>query len=210
MKRLKSHHRMIREKEEMKIISFPERKTHITKEEFAKVYDTHASKIYQFIYYKTYHREIAEDLTATTFLKALEHIHQYDSKKGSISSWLYQIARNCVTDHYRSQRRAVAIDDVWDLAGHQNVELDAENREHLEELQAVMNTLPADQRDILILRIWQELPYKEIAQIMGKSEGACKMMFVRVIAQLRKHLSVAALLFVFLFNTFSLKGGNIV
>jgi RNA polymerase sigma-70 factor (ECF subfamily) len=191
----------------MSIIGFKERKTHVSREEFARVYDTHASKIYQFIYYKTYHREIAEDLTATTFLKALEHLYQYDPEKGSISSWLYQIARNCVTDHFRSRRRTIAIDDVWDCAGHQNVELDAEQRENLEELRAVMTKLPVNQRDILILRIWQELSYKEIAQIMGKSEGACKMMFVRVITHLRKHLSVAALLFVFLFNTFSLKGG---
>ncbi|MBN1698235.1 MAG: sigma-70 family RNA polymerase sigma factor [Spirochaetales bacterium] len=194
----------------MKVIEFPKRKTKVKRDEFGSVYDMYADKIYRFIYYKTYHREIAEDLTATTFLKALEHLAQYDPEKGSISSWLYRIARNLVTDHYRAHRKTVDIDDVWDCAGRQNVELDTENREHLRELQKVMKKLPSEQRDLLILRVWQELPYRDIAQIMGKSEGACKMMFMRVIARLRKHLSVAALLFVFLFTTFFQKGGTIV
>lgn len=184
----------------MKIITFPDKKSGIDREQFAEVYDHYASRIYQFIYYKTYHKETAEDLTSHTFLRAFENLHHFNPEKGSIGAWIYQIARNLVADHYRAKKKTVDIDDVWDLAGYQNVELDVQNKEQLEELREVLRKLPAEQRDILILRIWQELSYKEISQIMGKTEGACKMMFSRVIAKLRKELSVAVLLLLFLFK----------
>ncbi|MBN2443036.1 MAG: sigma-70 family RNA polymerase sigma factor [Spirochaetales bacterium] len=185
----------------MKIISFPETKSGVSREEYAEVYDNYATRIYQFIYYKTYHKETAEDLTSQTFLRALEKLHLYNPEKGSMSAWIYQIARNLVTDYYRSTRKTVDIDDVWDLAGKQNIELDSENKEQLEELREVLKKLPSEQRDILILRIWQDLSYKEIANIIGKSEGACKMMFSRIIAKLRKELSVAVLLLLFLLKS---------
>jgi RNA polymerase sigma-70 factor (ECF subfamily) len=184
----------------MKILTFPDKKSGMNRKQFAEVYDQYASRIYQFIYYKTYHKETAEDLTSSTFLRAFEKLHLFNPEKGSIGAWIYQIARNLVTDHYRAKKKTVDIDDVWDLAGEQNVELDAENREQLEELREVLQKLPAEHRDILILRIWQELSYKDIAHIVGKSEGACKMMFSRIIAKLRKELSVAALLLFFLFK----------
>jgi len=182
----------------MKVIKFPDKSSGVDREQFTEVYDQYASRIYQFIYYKTYHKETAEDLTSHTFLRALEKLHQYKPEKGSISAWIYQIARNLVADHYRAKKKTIDIDDVWDLAGTQNVEFDVQNKEQLEELREVLKKLPAEHRDILILRVWQELPYREISQIIGKSEGACKMMFSRIIAKLRKELSVAALLLFFL------------
>jgi len=182
----------------MEVIVVPESKINLNKTSFAKIYDSNIDKIYKFIYYKTYHKETAEDLTSQTFLKALEKFHQYNPEKGSISSWLYQIARNLVTDYYRLKRNTVDIDDVWDLQDDQNIELDMENKEQLEELREVLKKLPADQRDILILRVWLDLTYNDIAQVLGKTEGACKMMFSRLISRLRKELSVAALLLFFL------------
>jgi RNA polymerase sigma-70 factor, ECF subfamily len=183
---------------DMNIITFPVKKSGITRKQFAEAYDRYASCIYQFIYYKTYHKETAEDLTSNTFLRAYEKLHHFNPEKGSLGAWMYQIARNLVTDYYRARKNTVDIDDVWDLTGEQNVELDAENKEQLEELRQVLQKLPAEHRDLLILRIWQDLPYKEIALIIGKTEGACKMMFSRIIAKLRKELSVAALLLFFL------------
>lgn len=182
----------------MDVTVVSESKKNLNKARFAKIYDANIDKIYRFIYYKTYHKETAEDLTSQTFLKALEKFHLFNPEKGSISSWLYQIARNLVTDHYRSLRHTVDIDDVWDLKDEQNVELDMENKEQLKELREVLRKLPADQRDILILRVWLDFSYSDIAQVLGKTEGACKMMFFRLISRLRKELSVAALLLLFL------------
>jgi len=157
---------------------------------FADVYDNYAERIYQFIYYKTYHRETAEDLTSHTFLKAFENISRFDPEKGSMSAWLYQIARNLVIDHYRSKKSTVSVHDIWDLAGPDDVEVDVENKVRLEQIHTVIKKLPPEQREIIIMRVWQELPYKEIALILGKSEASLKMMYSRTIARLKEHVAL--------------------
>jgi RNA polymerase sigma-70 factor (ECF subfamily) len=157
---------------------------------FAHAYDTYAERIYQFIYFKTYHRETAEDLTSHTFLKAFENFDRFDPARGSMSAWLYQIARNLVIDHYRSRKSTVSVHDIWDLASAEDVQVDVENKVRLEKLQSVIRQLPPEQRDIIIMRVWQELPYKEIALIMGKSEASLKMMYSRTIARLKEHVAL--------------------
>ncbi len=165
---------------------------------FSRVYDAYAERIYQFIYFKTYHRETAEDLTSHTFLKAFENLDRFDPARGSISAWLYQIARNLVIDHYRSRKSMVSVHDIWDLASAEDVQVDVENKVRLEQLQAVIRDLPPEQREIIIMRVWQELPYKEIALIMGKSEASLKMMYSRTIARLKKHVALVIVVILFI------------
>jgi len=87
-------------------------------EEFAKLYDKYLDKIYQFVFYRTSHRETAEDLTAQIFMKALERIGSYDSQQAQFATWLYRVARNTIIDYYRSQKKDANIDDYWDLRAH--------------------------------------------------------------------------------------------
>lgn len=165
---------------------------------FAELYDAYIRKIYDFIYYKTHHKETAEDLTSETFFKALKNIRQFDQNR-SFKSWLYGIAHNAVIDHYRTARPTTDIDDVWDLPGEDNTIRDTETKLALAEVQKHLSKLTTIQRDILILRLWQDMPYKEIAEIVGKSEANSKMIYSRAIAQLRA--SVPAGVFVILLTT---------
>lgn len=151
---------------------------------FAELYDAYVRNIYNFIYYKTHHKETAEDLTSETFFKALKNIRQFDLNR-SFRSWLYAIANYAVIDHYRAARPTTDIDDVWDLAANDDMVRDSETKRALAEVQKHLGALTAIQRDILILRLWQELSYKEIAEIVGKSEANSKMIYSRAIAQLR-------------------------
>jgi RNA polymerase sigma-70 factor (ECF subfamily) len=151
---------------------------------FAELYDAYIRPIYDFIYYKTHHRETAEDLTSETFFKALKNIQKFDQNR-SFKSWLYAIANHTVIDHYRTARPTKDIDDVWDLPGEDNMVRDAETKLALAEVQKHLGKLSAIQRDILVLRLWQDLSYKEIAEIVGKSEANSKMIYSRAIAQLR-------------------------
>ena len=153
---------------------------------FSSFYEEHVEKIYRFIYYKTHHKETAEDLTSQTFFKVLENIKNFDSKKGNFSSWLYSIAKNTVIDYYRTKRSETDVSDIWDLAGKQDIERDAEFREQLEKAEKYLKDFNVEQRDIILLRVWGDVPYKEIADIVGKSEANCKMIFSRAINQLRK------------------------
>ena len=164
------------------------------RQDFGWLYDKYIKKIYNFIYYKTHHRETAEDLTSQTFFKALRAIDNFDLKKGSFSAWLYRIARNTVTDFYRTQKADLNIDDVWDLASDQDTARDAEIQISLAKVKKYLSRLPVEQRDIVMLRVWEGLDYQTISEIVGKSEASCKMTFSRTVSKMRQELVAAMLL----------------
>lgn len=164
-------------------------------EAFGRVYDLYLPKIYNFIYYKTNHRETAEDLTSKTFFKALEKIETFSPQKNaSFSSWIYMIARNTVIDHYRTNKNNLDINDFFDLHSGENQEEAVHNKNVLSEVQKKLTELSPEQREIVILRVWEGLSYKEIAQITNKSESSSKMAFSRAIGKIRKEISFEALI----------------
>lgn len=169
-------------------------------DEFGKLYDKYVKKIYDFIYYKSYHKETAEDLTSQTFIKALDNIKTFRSDKGSFASWLYRIARNNVIDYYRKKERGnVDIYDFWGLASEENIAYDIDVKEKLGQVESYLKKLNGEQREIVIMKIWNGLSYKEISGVIGKSEASCKMTFSRTMAKLRKEIPLA-LFFLLLFK----------
>lgn len=164
---------------------------------FASFYDAHVRDIYSYLYYRTQHRETAEDLTSQVFLKALDKFAAYDETRGAFIAWLYRIARNTLIDHYRSSRETLDIEDVWDLQSDSDVARDAEAHERIEKLRPYLSALPREQRELLLLRLWDGLSYAEISEIVGKSEDACKMAYSRVVARLRKEVPASILLLLF-------------
>ncbi len=169
-------------------------------ESFTLLYDAYIRKIYDFVYFKTYHKETAEDLTSLIFLKAFEKIKNFDVQKGSFSAWLYAIANNTIIDYYRGKKNEANIDDIWDLSAEDDISLDLENKNQLEKIRAYIRKLPAKQRNIIILRLWQNLSYKEIAQITSFTETNCKMIFSRAIRQLRQEMPESAFILFLLFG----------
>lgn len=169
------------------------------KEEFGKLYDRYVRKIYDFVYYKTHHKETAEDITSRVFIKALEKIDTFNCDRGFFSAWIYQIARNSVIDFYRTKKGDIGIDDVWDLASIDNIERDIDVRQKLEKVEKYLKELKNDQREIIMLRVWQGMNYKEIAEILDKSEASCKMMFSRAIKDLRKDVPAHLVLYILLY-----------
>lgn len=154
-------------------------------ENFVHLYDAYLDKIYRFLYFRTSHQETAEDLTSQTFLKALDKIKSFDAEKGTFQAWLYRIAHNLLIDHYRSPRKEVDLDHALNISSDSSPEQDTENVLATEATRKLLDTLPADTQTLVILRIWDELSYAEIAKIMDKSEASLKMQFSRAINVLR-------------------------
>ena len=170
-----------------------------TLESFDALYTHYVQPIYRYIYRRSLERALAEDLTSTTFIKALEKIRQYDASKGPFAAWLYRIARNAITDHYRTHRNHTDIEDVWDLSSDDDTTKHTDDQLTHQQLRDALQTLPSDKREIVLLRLWENLSYQEIAAITGKSEGNCKVIFSRTIAELRTSLSPSLLLLLLLF-----------
>lgn len=162
-------------------------------EHFGLLFDAFHQKIYKFVYFRTHHKETAEDITSHIFTKALERITTFNPSKGSFAAWLYQIARNSIIDFYRSHKETENIDDAWDIADNTSIERDVDTRQQLEKVRSYLYTLPAQQRDIVLMRVWDDLSHKEIASILDTSEASVKMTFSRVLAKLHKESWAAAI-----------------
>lgn len=167
-------------------------------EDFGLIYDNYIKKIYNFIYFKTLHKETAEDLTSLTFIKALEKIKQFDPNRGAFSAWLYSVARNNVTDYFRGKKDNADIEDIYDLADAHDLEIDSHNRLIFEEVSKYLNKLGVKQKEILIMRLWEGLAFKEIADKLNMTEANCKMIFYRAVLKLREELAIMLVYIIFL------------
>ncbi|MDD3190126.1 MAG: RNA polymerase sigma factor [Candidatus Pacebacteria bacterium] len=148
--------------------------------EFGVLYDFYVEKIYRFVFFKTMHKETAEDLTSRTFLKVVEKIGSFDADT-SFSSWLYAIARNGVIDHYRKKKEEVDIDDFWDICLNEDIDKKIDDRNRLQKVGQYLNRLKPEQREIILMRVWGGMSFREIAEATGRSEGGLKMFFSRFV-----------------------------
>jgi RNA polymerase sigma-70 factor (ECF subfamily) len=157
---------------------------------FGSLYDRYQPAIYRFIVVKVGSREEAEDITHHVFLSAWQKVGTYKHRGHPFSSWLYQIARNLVIDHYRAKHDDVSLDKLDpDSSIIPAVEhIDVEMKMQLEKVSAAIKELKPDYQDVIILRFVEDLPLKEVAAILKKSEGAIKLAQHRAIIELKKKL----------------------
>lgn len=163
------------------------------KEGFAQYYDRLARRIYEFVYYRVSHKQTAEDLTSDIFFKAFQNW-----RPGQADAWIFAIARNRVIDFYRSRRDLVDIESVFDLSSGEDLDLEIEHRQRLEKIRSQLAFLSPLQRQVIIMRVWDELSYQEISEILGRSEAAVKMTFSRSLRKLKEDIGPVALVLLWL------------
>jgi len=160
---------------------------------FAIIYDGFIKKIYNYLYFRTRHKQLAEDLASVTFTKALKNISSYRQESGTLQAWLYRIARNTLIDHYRTSKPTSDIGDAESFGTNDSVEKELDAKQELQKVYAYLNKLPTEQKDLIVMRVWDELSYKEISIITGKSPDALKMSVSRILSKLRAEVSMLAL-----------------
>lgn len=153
---------------------------------FGLLYDAYAREIYKFVFYKTSHRETAEDIVSQVFTNAWKNLSGY--RGDGFRAWLYGIARNAIMDHYRQLRPSDDIDDHQDLAAPSDPAAELDQKLAQAKAGELLSALTAEERDILIMRFWQEMEFREIASVLGKKEGAVKMKAYRALSSLRNRL----------------------
>jgi len=160
---------------------------------FGVLYEKYVRKIYSYIYRRTGSRHDAEDLTSRTFHRALANIDRYENKGLPFSAWLYRIAHNLVANWLRDRSRHPVISlDEWALTRQRSrssvPEHQAEAHEGREALLEAIKRLPADRQQLLILKLMEGMSNAEIGQILGRSVGAIKSLYFRILIALREDL----------------------
>lgn len=158
---------------------------------FGILYERYVGRIYNYIYYRTGNQFDAEDLTARVFLRAMKHIHNYQDRGVPFSAWLYRIAHNLVANWHRdnSRRQEIALEDTYIMQpSREHPETTLLRNEEQEVLLAIIQKLPPERQQLLILKFVEHLSNAEIGQIMGRTEGAIKSLYHRTLLSLRDHL----------------------
>ncbi len=156
------------------------------KDNFVKLYDKYFDSIYRYIYFKTGSKWDADDLVSETFRKAYE---KFNTLKGSPKAWLVCIARNTVNDYYRGKKEiAIESEELDGYSYDYSFEEAFENKEELSMLKSKLKQLQGDELEIINLKYFSGLRYKEIGKILGKTEAAVKVKSNRITRKLAKLL----------------------
>jgi RNA polymerase sigma-70 factor, ECF subfamily len=160
-------------------------------EAFGQLYDRYVEGIYRFCYHRVSSVSLAEDLTSETFYRALRGIGGFRWQGRDFGAWLTTIARNLVTDHYKSSR--ARLETVSDELPERDDEGPGPEEAALtlltnEALGQALHRLPAEQRDCLVMRFLQGLTIAETAEVLGRSDGAVKQLQLRAVRNLAKSL----------------------
>lgn len=155
------------------------------KQAFGLIYELYFQKIYTFIFYRVNHQEGAEDLTEDVFARAWANIKSV--REESFGGWLYSIARNRITDHYRREKKNIDIFELENvLASEQNLSEDLNAAFERKNLIEMIRKLTPEQQIVIQLKFIEGLNNQEISELISKSEESIRVLQHRAIKKLQQ------------------------
>lgn len=163
---------------------------------FGVLYEKYIDSIFAFVYRKTSDREIAEDITSQVWIKTLKSLEYFGEKENAgFKSWIYRIANNTVIDYYRTKKENIDIDTIAEIGISWDFAKEIDDKDKLTKVVEYMDLLKPIEREIVTLRIWDDVSYSEIAKICDKKEDNCKKIFSRALAKIWANVTMFVLLF---------------
>ena len=153
---------------------------------FAGLYENNFERVYAYIANRVRNRDEAEDLTSAVFQKALASLPRFKWRGAPFAVWLFKIASNMIADRSKraaKERELSDADDPTDLT-----QISLEEIEFRAQIFRLVETLPVDQRRVIAMRFAEEKSIREIADEIGRTEGAVKQLQFRGLQQLRTQL----------------------
>jgi RNA polymerase sigma-70 factor (ECF subfamily) len=155
---------------------------------FAELYEEYLPKVYRYIVYRINDVPTAEDLTSMVFDKALTNFKSYDTRKAQFSTWVFTIARNTLTDYYRThqKRQTVTLEDpaAANLAG-PSPEDESERADDVRWLRKCLAGLSQLEQDIISFKFGAEMTNRQIAAQLDLSESNVAVIIFRAVRKMR-------------------------
>jgi RNA polymerase sigma-70 factor (ECF subfamily) len=164
---------------------------------FDALYRRYLARVYSYAYYELGDHHLAEDATEATFVSALTNLYRFEERArpadgegaSTFRVWLFQIARNEIAgERRRTRRRPVEPIGETIVADPLDVEAAAVQRDQAREAWRAVGRLPGERRQAMVLRFVDELSTAEIAGVLGRSEGAVRVLIHRALRSVAKDL----------------------
>jgi len=179
-----------REAEERRLVEAAQQDTAL----FGDVYEHYFEIVYAYVARRVRNRPEAEDMTAEVFRKALQSLPRFKWTGAPFAAWLLRIASNIIADRGKRAVREGIVpgnEAVRELRVPQPQQADLEQSERSAGVLRLVNELAEDQRRVLVMRFAEERSIREIANALGRSEGAIKQLQFRALEHVRKRLAGA-------------------
>jgi len=157
---------------------------------FAELYEINFERVYAYAVRRVGNRAEAEDLTADVFHQALANLKRFEWRGIPFAAWLFRIAANLISDRWQRSGREVA-DDSGQIESAQVSPVEIEEVERRATLYRLVDTLPEEQRRVVVLRFVEQKSIKEVAKQIRKTEGAVKQLQFRALSNLRARMEGA-------------------
>ena len=153
----------------------------------AQVHEQYYDAVYRYVAYRVNDLQTAEDLTSEVFIRFLHAIQQKNAPQNTIRGWLFGAASLILKEHYRKKKRTQLTELNDAIPGEWTEPTEKlEAQEKKQALHRAIADLTEEQQQVLALRFGSEMPVRDVAKTMNKSEGSVKMLQVRAIAALTR------------------------
>ncbi len=159
--------------------------------EFDQIFDMYYKRVYKYICYRINNQSMAEEICSQVFEKVVLKYNTYSPEKSSFEVWLFAIARNCLTDYHRSNKKGIhlSLDSILDMISPEpspedEIITEDENRKLL----VALSKLSGKERNIISMKFAAELKNSEIASLLGISGSHVGVVLYRSLKKLHKLL----------------------
>jgi RNA polymerase sigma-70 factor, ECF subfamily len=153
---------------------------------YGQIYQLYYKKIYRYCKINIYSQELAQDLTQETFIKGWRSIKSFTPKNGgTIQAYLFRIARNLMIDHSRKKKEE-HIEYIEEIQSKESIEDDFDKKQEQEMIKQALMRLDEVDRQIIILRYFEEMSFEEVSKVTKVNEGALRVRTHRILKKLKE------------------------
>lgn len=157
------------------------------KDAFGEIYLLFYKKVWRFIYFSFWDKEQTSDLTQNTFIKLWKSLPSFNVERGSLQAYIFTIARNLIIDESRKKKESL-LDEALEIPSKENLEEDLDRKEAAERVQKALANLEPEEKQIIILRYFEDLAFADISKILKTKEGALRVRVHRILEKLKEEL----------------------